>query len=169
MTSFGGFWGSSFDASGRMLSEILIRNPKATGDDAYRYMLERRSMAKNRADTLPQPGCVPPGTKPHGWSARSSQAGISMGVPYSASQSLAYSAQDYAWCAFGSKYIIYRLGLARGDTQLVIRGRAVPVPVTPAERDSAIASAKAAFDRINANVSAISWATSRSCGRSSSA
>ena len=69
------------------------------------------------------------------------------GVPFQAYPSIARSPQDFGWCAAGGTYTVYRLRLVRGDTLQVIRGKAAPIPVTGAERDSAVAAAKALFVR----------------------
>src|SRR4029077_15532757 len=81
-----------------------------------------------------------------------------MGIPYIAARSLAYSPSGLAWCAFGGEYTIYRLGIIHGDTQQVIRGRAAPIPVTAAERDSAVTAAKAVVDKSGTDASEISAA-----------
>ena len=158
MTSFGWIWDAWFDGTSRMVSRILVHVPGATGEAAYKGMLERREMTSNRADTLPEPTCGPPPAKVRGWSGRSSHGGITMGIPYIASRSLAYSPSGLAWCAFGGEYTIYRLGIIHGDTQQVIRGRAAPIPVTAAERDSAVTAAKALFAKSGTDASEISAA-----------
>lgn len=158
MTSFGWIWDAWFDGAGRMVSRILVPAPGATGRPVYKGKLERREMTSSRADTLPEPNCGPPPAKPRGWSGRSSHGGITMGIPFIASQSLAYSPNGLAWCAFGGEYTIYRIGLVHEDTQQVIRGRAEPIPVTVAERDSAVAAAKALFAKSGTDATEISGA-----------
>jgi hypothetical protein len=95
------------------------------------------------------PNCAPRGLLQHGWSGQSKGGGMSMGVPYASYVSLAFSPGGVVWCVYGADYTLYRLGLERGDTQLVIHGKAAPVPVTAAERDSVVASARAAFAKIH--------------------
>jgi hypothetical protein len=160
--SFGYIWSAFFDATGRMVNSISIRSaaaPAPKGLDysaSYHEMLERRSLVSNRADTILPPSCVPAGATVHQWSGQGGGGGMIMSVPYSASQSRVYSSHDFAWCAFGNAYTIYRIGLDHGDTLQAIHGNATPVPVTAAERDSAVANARAAFAKNHLDASAIS-------------
>jgi hypothetical protein len=153
LTGFGYIWRGYFDGSGRMVNPISLPNPKPSAPNgidrssSYHPMLERRSTTSNRADTIPELSCTPPGMTVRNWSGRSAHGGMVMGVPFQSYQSLARSPQDFGWCADGARYAVYRLRLVRGDTLQVIRGKAAAIPVTGIERDSALASAKALFVR----------------------
>lgn len=153
LTGFGYTWRGYFDAAGRMVNPISLRNPKPSAPNGidytnqYHTMLERRSMTSNRADTIPELSCAPPGRLVLSWSARSAHGGMVTGVPFQSYPSVARSPQDFVWCTDGTKYAVYRLRLMRGDTLQVIRGKAAAIPVTGAERDSAVAAAKALFVR----------------------
>ena len=153
LTGFGYIWNGYFDAAGRMVNPISLPNPKPSApngidrSNSYHAMLERRSMASNKADTIPEPTRLPSGTAVRSWSGRGAHGGMVMGIPFQSYPSLARSPQDFGWCADGGQYAVYRLRLGRGDTLQVIRGKTVAIPVTGAERDSAVAAAKALFVR----------------------
>jgi sugar lactone lactonase YvrE len=153
LTGFGYIWNGYFDASGRMVNPVSVANPKAVAPNgidvsrSYHVALERRSMASNRADTIPELQCTGPGAIDHEWSGRSAHGGITMGVPFKPYRNVARSPHEFGWCAFGSQYAVYRLGLQHGDTLQVIHGTARAIPVTAAERDTAVERAKATFRR----------------------
>jgi hypothetical protein len=153
LTGYGYVWKGYFDAAGRMVNPISVPNPKPSAPNGLDYsnryhpMLERRSMTSNRADTIPELSCTTPGRLVRNWSARTARGGMVTGVPFQSYENVARSPQDFAWCADGGKYAVYRLRLAHGDTLQVIRGKVAAIPVTGAERDSAVAAAKALFVR----------------------
>jgi hypothetical protein len=152
LTSYGYIWQGYFDAAGRMVNPVYVPNARPSAsqgivDNSSHQVLERRAMISNRADTVPAVSCPQPGTMVQNWSGRSAHGGTVMGVPFAASESVVRSAHDVIWCASGAEYSITRLGLLRGDTLQTIHGRAAPLPVTAAERDSAVDSARALFTR----------------------
>ena len=132
---YGYRWAGGVDTAGRLYEEFYLRN------DTVPHV-RRFSPDFSRTDTLPVPPCVPD-FKAESYTFRSKGRSGGMGVPYTPERIGYIDARGTLWCARSDRYEIVALGLAGGDTLRVIRGSRVATPVSPAGRDSAVASANA--------------------------
>lgn len=87
-------------------------------------------------DTLPIP---PSRIEPRSYDFRdANRTGVMMAVPFAPGRRALADPRGHLWVGDSDEYRIYEVGPG-GDTLRVIEGTAPPVPVTAAERDSALA------------------------------
>jgi hypothetical protein len=91
-------------------------------------------------DTFPDPlQGHPVGTRTPFFTLRSRTSVRMIAIPYAPAYHWALDGQGGVWIGDASKYLLVHRGL-KGDTMLTIQNSWKPVPVTPQERDSAIAA-----------------------------
>jgi hypothetical protein len=135
---YGFLWVGGVDRQGRIWDQIFWRDPK----NLELSWMRRATPDWARVDTLALPSCQKPGGSreesafklPRGFAA----------VPYFPGPVVAADYDDSSlWCApTGAEYEFLRLRIGRGDTLGRLSSRAERLPVTPAERDSAITRLK---------------------------
>lgn len=129
MTSFGYLWQGGLDSNGRVLDR-----QRARVDTSFTPVIRRFDPATGRSDTLAMPECrvagAPNYSFPQGF----------MGVPYAAGAYTLLEPAGWVWCANTSAALAWRIPLEGGAATDTFTSAAVPAPVSPAERDSAIAS-----------------------------
>jgi hypothetical protein len=148
---YGYIWAGGIDRQGRIWDQIFYRDPKNP-----ELSLMRRALPDwSKVDTLALPPCNIPGRAreesafklPQGFAA----------VPYYPGPVAAADYDDGSlWCApTSAKYEFLRLRIGGTDTVARFSGRAEPVQVSPAERDSAIAKVKQFMKR--AGEASLDW------------
>lgn len=146
-------WTGGIDRAGRIWDEVFGH---LEGDEPKRT-LRRAEPDWSRADTVSLPSCRPPGwTSGDGsyWKPLEGSRGgarYSVGIPFYPGPVLAFDwAGGAVWCApTGAEYRMFKLGIEQHDTVARIHRGATPLPVTPAERDSAIAGIRKFLASIN--------------------
>ncbi|MES2305268.1 MAG: 6-bladed beta-propeller [Gemmatimonadota bacterium] len=138
--TYGFIWDGKFDRQGRLMQGVSAPPPRG-------YRLQRTNYLTGQADSLVPRGCVPPevvaDTRPSSYSFRSKTGGgTTMGIPFTPDMMKVVHPAGYIWCAYGSTYTVYRIGLEKGDTLGVIRGEAPALPIPASVRDAAIANIK---------------------------
>jgi hypothetical protein len=148
---YGFIWFGGIDRQGRIWDQVFRQDPKNPGQSWMR----RAAADWRTVDTLALPSCGKPGRSPeegsfklpHGFAA----------VPYYPGPLTAIDYDDGSlWCApTSAEYEFVRLRIGRGDTVGRLAARADRVPVTPAERDSAISKLKEFMKR--AGEASLDW------------
>lgn len=126
--SFGYLWDGIVDTAGRIIDRIRLPGPEREA------RLRRTDLATGSADTLALHSCgapaVPAYAFPRGFAS----------VPFAGGPVSIVDPRGYTWCADTREYTVLQRRIGSADTVRVIRGTASPVPVTAAERDSAVAA-----------------------------
>lgn len=120
------------DRAGHLLMQV-IRNPQSPNFD---IAIQRRTLDGTILDTLTVPSCPPPGPHPTRMLRVANRPMVYPLLPAALSE---IASDGAIWCSSGRSYVLYKLGLGRGDTLRAITGRATPVRYPAAMRDSAIA------------------------------
>lgn len=147
---YGAIWFGGIDAKGRIWDQLI-----GGSSDRLAARMRRASPDWTRVDTLTLPRCSPPGGSSE--ASYFKLPGGMIGVPYFAGPVSApdYNGDSY-WCAPSSaEYRVFKVGVERKDTLARITGRAERMPVTSAERDSAISGVKQFMKR--AGEASIDW------------
>jgi hypothetical protein len=133
--SYGYVWDGGVDAEGRIYDRQGVRI-----DTLWTPFIRRTDLARMTADTLALPACEA-ATLPS-YTFRSGRSSGVIGVPFAPSQYVRYDPRGRAWCADTRTVAIaqYRLGDSVPYRTLTVS--ADPAPVTPSERDSAIAEVR---------------------------
>ncbi|MFN0178054.1 MAG: 6-bladed beta-propeller [Gemmatimonadales bacterium] len=135
-------WTGGLDRTGRVWDQVF-----GNIEEGLPERLRRAPADWSRVDTLELPSCQPPGWKPE--DAYYSKlldgtraARYSVTVPFYPVPVRAFEwATGAVWCApSGAEYRLIKLDIERHDTLARITASALPVPVPPAERDSAVAA-----------------------------
>lgn len=160
VNSWGWTWDGAFDRQGRLVSQVLSYDKEGKS----RYVLSRMTYPANRGDSVPTYKCTPPdlkGPAHRPWmefQRKDGKGGGSIAIPFAPSETQTVHPAGYLWCANGARYQVYRLDLVRGDTLSVVRGTAVPIPVSKVERDSAIGELRkfaATYGEMNPDLSRV--------------
>jgi len=136
-------WSGGIDAEARVWDEMYVPDP----DHPTRVRFRRAAPDFTRSDTVTIPSCNRPGEEPR---ARFFQfpSGTMMVPFYPAAVTAIDLRRGAVWCApKGDEYRVYQVGIQRPDTLARITGRADRVPVSGAERDTAVAKVKAFMKR----------------------
>ncbi len=150
---YGWVWTGGIDRTGRIWDEVFGR---IEGDEPKRT-LRRAEPDWSRIDTVSLPACRPPGwTTGDGsyWKPLEGGRGgarYSVNIPFYPGPVLAFDWTSGAvWCApTGAEYRLFKLGIEQHDTGARIHRGTTPFPVTPAERDSAIAGIRKFLASLN--------------------
>ncbi len=144
---YGYVWEAMIDGAGVIHDPVSV--PAAGGS---RRMIRRVRPNGQVIDTLPMRGCEQRGTggKPPYFEARSKTGGGIADIPFLPSPVFAWDARRFIWCSSRDRYEVLQIRIERGDTVRRITMDARPVPVSKAERDSAVDRAKAFFTKMGA-------------------
>lgn len=128
LTGYGYVWLGGIDDQGRLYDPIDI--PRG---DSTVSAISRVSLESGRTDTLPFPRCPVPSPPPY----RFPRGG--MQVPYGGGPYLRLDPTGFVWCGDTRVVKLSRYRLGDTTTSRLFEATTEPAPVTPAERDSAIA------------------------------
>lgn len=151
-SGYGFVWRGGIDRQGRIWDQLFHRDPK----DPDLALVRRASPDWTTVDTLALPKCTAAGQDQDAAYFKI-PPGSFIGVPYFPGPVVAVDYNGAAlWCApTGAEYQAVRVGIERKDTLARLSSRANRLPVTAAERDSAIAMVKAFMKR--AGQASLDW------------
>lgn len=135
---YGYRWAGGVDTAGRTYEEFYVRS-----DTVHRAVIRRFSPDFARADTLPARPCAADLKPAPPYAYRGKSRGGSMQVPYTPTRVGYLDPRGLLWCARSDRDEVVELAFPSGDTLRTIRGSRAAVPITAAERDSAVAHANA--------------------------
>ncbi len=140
---YGFMWAAAFDTGGTLYESIGVRV-----DTALRMRLQRFPPgAAFVSETLPTHPCdslaatLPPARDYY------QTPGGSYSVPFVPSPLSAFDPTGGWWCSTGRAYEVVQVTFDDHPTGVVVRGTRPTVPVTPAERDTAIARLRRFFEQ----------------------
>lgn len=133
--SYGYVWDGGVDAEGRIYDRQGVRI-----DTLWTPFIRRTDLERMTADTLALPACEA-ATIP-AYTFRSERSSGVIGVPFAPSQYVRYDPGGRAWCADTRTVAIAEYRLGDSVPHRTLAAAADPAPVTPAERDSAIAEVR---------------------------
>lgn len=146
---YGFIWFGGIDRQGRIWDPIFFYDPK----NPDRHLIRRATADWRTVDTLALPSCNSPGRGPEDGIFKHPGGSLARVPYYPGPVSVADYDDGSVWCApTSSEYEFIRLRVGRGDTVGRFRSRAERLPVTPAERDTAIAKLKAFMKRAGGEV-----------------
>lgn len=134
--SYGYVWRGAMSPDGRIYEQSMTLGPPR------REMIRVYAPDMTMADSILLPEGPPaPADPPGAFAYRTSRGGGFISVPFYAGGHIRMTGDGAFWTSDGS----YRIArwVPGGDTTLVIEASRAPVPVTPAERDSAIEAIRA--------------------------
>jgi len=132
--SYGWLWNGLIDGQGRLVDEVRIR----TDTVSLRGLRRFRDTTLATADSFPFRSCS---TRPYtGIELRAKNGAMFMPVPFTPTEQSAIGADGRVWCSDGASFTAIARDLATGDSLAAISYVHARLPVTPAMRDSAIAS-----------------------------
>ncbi len=154
INSFGYIWDVGVDAAGQILDQIHVPGPK-TGPDGrpiFESRLRRVSTDGRIIDTIPMPECVqrnPPakvafrgsGMGPNG------RGSTNRSIPFLPRPLTVMDGKGGVWCTPNDEYLLVHRGVDKADTLHAVRQPYTPVPVSQAERDAEIETARKALSQ----------------------
>lgn len=156
ITFYGYLWDAGFDPEGRILDPIYIRdNPADKSPQAPQQRRIRRVRPDGTVvDTIGAPECtlrnLPTKTNFTGSTpSRNGRGGgmMTMSIPYFPRPQTAFDGRGAYWCAPNDEYVLLHRSLTKPDTLHAVRQTYARIPVTRAERDSTVESAKKSLGR----------------------
>lgn len=135
--SYGYLLDGGLDRDGRLLDEQSVRV-----DTTRKLVIRRFDPATGVSDTLAMPECRVEGAPYYEFPSGS------MGVPFAAGGYARVDPAGWLWCAHTATAVAWRLPLEGSAPADTFVSEATPVPVTAAERDSAIAGVERFMERV---------------------
>lgn len=144
---YGYVWDAMIDRGGIIHDPVSV--PK---DRGYERRIRRVRLNGQLIDTLPARGCELRGTggQPAYFEARSRTGGRTAEIPFLPSPVSAWDPRGFVWCSSRDRYEVLRIGVERGDTTRRVVQDAGTIPVSKAERDSAVERMRKLFTEIGA-------------------
>lgn len=133
--SYGYVWDGGVDAEGRIYDRQGVRI-----DTVWTPFIRRTDLERMTSDTLALPECEAATVLPYTF--RSERSSGVIGVPFAPSQYVRYDPGGRAWCADTRTVAIAEYRLGDSVPYRTLTAAADPAPVSPAERDSAIAEVR---------------------------
>jgi len=144
---FGYVWDAMIDRAGIIHDPVSV--PAAGG---YRRMVRRVRLNGQVMDTLPARACEQRGTggQPAYFEARSKTGGGSAQIPFLPSPVSVWDSRGFIWCSSRDRYEVLQIRVESGDTTRRVVMDAGTIPVSKAERDSAVDGIRKFFTKMGA-------------------
>ena len=150
ITMFGYVWDAGQDGRGQILDRILVPVARAAGSTGEPQLESRfRRVRTDGAivDTVPEMACVQREKPAKTIFRGSNPGGMNMSIPFLPRPLAVFDGRGGSWCTPNDEYLLVHRAVGRADTLHAVRRAHTRIPVSDAERDSVIASAKTALAR----------------------
>ena len=135
ISSFAYVWPGTVDSLGRLYDQQGMQV-----DTSWVPFIRRIDLVSGSADTLPLPTCPAEITPPYEF--RGERGGGVMGVPFTGARYVRLDPRGFMWCGDTRELRLAQFRLGDSMPLREISAEALPAPVTPEERDTAIAEVR---------------------------
>lgn len=145
---YGYVWNAMIDASGIIHDPVFVPGPDGRSSQRVRRVRQNGEVV----DSIPMRGCDVRGTGglPTYYEARGRTGGGSMQIPFLPSPVLIWDRRGFIWCSSRDRYEVLQIRAENGDTTRRVTLSSGTVPVSKAERDSAVDRVRAFFTKTGA-------------------
>jgi hypothetical protein len=141
-------WDAMIDLAGVVYDPVSV--PRAGG--GYTSVIRRVLPSGTVRDSLPARACEVRGTGngPPYYQARGKTGGGTAQIPFLPSPVVVWDRRGFIWCSSRDRYEVLQIHAERGDTTRRIVSGSGTIPVSKAERDSAVDRIRTFFSKMGA-------------------